>query len=148
MRTQRREPMGAYNFVVSIDNTNIGFSKISSFEVNYESEVLMEGGVNNKVLSLYSPAKNEGVVVMERGAISSANKKDLDLLKSLRAEVRIPTVTVGVMDAAGKLAKFYVLRGLKVKKWRLGEMDAARSEVLIESLELAYEEFEEAELPG
>lgn len=147
MRTARREPIGAYNFVVMIDKSKIGFSKISSFEVGYESEVLVEGGVNGKVQSLYSPQKNEGTVVMERGAISAANKNDMDLLQKLRAEVKIPNASIGVMDTAGKLVKFYALRNLKVKKWKLSDLDASQSSFLIESFEFAYEEIEEVEIP-
>ena len=147
MRTARREPVGAYNFVVMIDNLKIGFTKISNFEVGYESEVLMEGGVNGKVFSLNSSVKREGTVVMERGVFSGSDESELDLLKALRAEVRFPTASIGVMNQTGNLVKFYALRGLKVKKWRLSEFNAKRSGMLIETLELAYEEIEEVPVP-
>lgn len=144
----RRMPVMSQNFFVMFGPFKIGFTKVSSFDVSYECEVLAEGGVNNKVRTLRAPQKNEKVIVMERGAVTARDTMDYLLLEVLKTDLRFPVVFIGVNDARGRMKKFYTIFNAKVKKWSLSDLVADTAGILIETLEFAYEYIEEIPVPS
>ena len=138
----RPEPIAGYKFQVFIQNTRMGFSKITNFETFIETEGIVEGGVNSHVHSLLKPVSTEKTLVFERGVgdrglatgwladLSPGNHFPFDIL-----------IIVG--DRSGEMSAIYMVHGATVKRWQMGDLNAMDSNVLIESFEIVYEELSE-----
>jgi phage tail-like protein len=122
----------------------IGFAKVSRIDVSYATETVAEGGVNDRVVSLRAPQKEERMISMERGVITRNKAVEFDLLEVFKTDTRFPQVFICVNDAHGDMRKMYSLHNCVVKRWSLGDLDASNANVLIETLEFAYEYIEEA----
>jgi phage tail-like protein len=144
MATQRNNPYGAFNFLVSLgdgDEASViaGFSDVSGIgtEINY-SEYRNGNDVVNTVRKLANTFKQEDVA-LKRGLIGSA-----DLFKWVK-DVREGadgrrSVTITVLDEARKPVASFKLTNAQPKKW-VGPTLAAKGggEVAMEELHLAHE---------
>lgn len=136
------EPIPGYKFQVYINAARMGFSKVTNIEESIETEALQEGGVNDRVYSLRTPVRSERTLVFERGL---GGRGLLSSLPSLRFVVgqRIATdIIIVVGDRNGAIAAIYQVHGAVIKKCVLGDLDAMRSDIVIERFELTYETME------
>lgn len=133
--TKKAQLTKGYNFLVFVEDTKIAFSKISSIERSVEFESFTEGGMNGRVYSLSKPFTQEKTMVFERGVLLKEDAK-----KSFAAGQRIKKeVAIYIVNEQNKNQKAYFLSGCVVKKSTIGEFDASRSDVMIEKLEIVYE---------
>jgi phage tail-like protein len=139
----RNQMVMTSNFFVMFGSVKLGFARVSRIDVAYESETVAEGGVNNKVTSLRAPQREERMISMERGSITSKESNEFNLFEVFKTDTRFPVVFVGVNGIDGKMQKMYALHNCVLKRWSLGDLDAGSSNVLIESLDFAYETIEE-----
>lgn len=126
-----------YNFVVSIKNTEVRVSKISNIEGSVETETLQEGGLNHYVHVMVKPAQGMKKLVLERGFYASGDSADFEKLLGKRQSSNI---SILIYDRAHKeILHSYSVTGWTIVSWKLAELDAARSSVLLETAEIAYE---------
>ncbi|MCL2068825.1 MAG: phage tail protein [Oscillospiraceae bacterium] len=141
--------MPSHNFVVFIGVMPISFSKVSSVEINIESEGLMEGGENRYVRSLIKPVSSEKTMVLEKGIVGGGVAQSL-LMSAANLFLRVGSdfdyITIIVLDQLGLPKKMYLATGCILKKRRLSELNAMSGEVLVESMEFIYEDL--TEVPG
>lgn len=144
MATQRNNPYGAFNFLVSLgdgDEASViaGFSDVSGLgtEINY-SEYRNGNDPVNTVRKVPNTFKQEDVT-LKRGLMGST-----DLFKWIK-DVREGadgrrTVTITVLDEARKPVAAFRLANAQPKKW-VGPTLAAKGggEVAMEELHLAHE---------
>ena len=144
MATQRNNPYGAFNFLVSLgtgDEASViaGFSDVSGIgtEVNY-SEYRNGNDMVNTVRKIANTFKQEDVT-LKRGLIGST-----DLFQWIK-DVREGgdgrrTVTITVLDEARKPVAAFKLANAQPKKW-VGPTLAAKGggEVAMEELQLVHE---------
>lgn len=62
------EPLAAYRFHIRVGEHEFGFSRISGLQRASETFRYQEGGLNDRVHILPGPARNSGVLRLERGA--------------------------------------------------------------------------------
>ncbi len=138
----RAEPVPGYKFQVFINNIRMGFSRVTNLEESIETEPLQEGGVNDRTYSLRAPVTAERTLILERGV---ASRGLLMTALTLRFTVgqRLPMdVFILICDRNGVLNRMYQVHGATVKKCAVSDLDASRSEALIERFELSYETME------
>jgi phage tail-like protein len=141
----RKDPFLAFCFRVTIDNVvdaKVGFFKsVGGLEFETEVQEHREGGDNQSTRKLVSGTKWKNIV-LKRGFASN------ELIK-WREEWLTPTGpgadkrkggTIEQLAADGKtvVAAWTWTKGFPVK-WTMSEFDASKSEVSIETLEIAHE---------
>ncbi|WP_319549561.1 phage tail protein [Desulfogranum marinum] len=144
MATERINPYGAFNFLVSLGDgkeTEIigGFSDVSGLgkEVNY-SEYRNGNEVFNTVRKIANTYKVDDVT-LKRGLVGSTNLFEW-LTKVGNGEEDRRQVTITLLDEARQEVASWVLREAQPKKWT-GPTLAAKggSEVAMEELSLVHE---------
>lgn len=142
------EPVPVYKFQVFINNIRMGFSRVTNLEEAIETEPFQEGGVNDRAYSIRRPVTAERTLILERGV---ASRGAVTTLLSLRFTVgqRLPMdVFIVICDRNGVINRLYQVHGAVVKKCAVSELDASRSESLIERFELSYETMENCAISG
>lgn len=130
------EPLAAYQFHVRVGEQEFGFSRVSGLQRERETFQYQEGGLNDRVHLLPGPARNSGVLRLERGAYFG------EYFPFYLAGERLGwpvTVEVWTERPEPKPAKVYTLTGVVVKKWEVGDLDAMQNAILIDRFELGYE---------
>lgn len=150
----RKNPFGAFQFTVEIDNENIAYPFRSCSGLKSESAVveLEEGGFNTTTRKLIGRTKFPNLV-LKRG-FCSANS-ELYKLRERVLSTDLPTgndksntlgwVTpsrisgvVTQLGPSGSYAKWRFTKGW-VCKWEGPELDASKNEISIETIEIAHE---------
>lgn len=125
-----------YNFIVFLEALWMRCAKVSGVERSLDTTTVSEGGVNDRVYTLEAPAQTQKTLVLERGVCQSLNPAEF----ILRPGYRFTTdILVFVLDNQQIPHFFYTFSGCYVKKVSYGDLDASRSELLMERVELAYE---------
>ncbi len=139
----RKDPLPVFCFKVELSLAGGGggeafFKSVSGLK--YETEVVpvREGGANDTTFSLVGATKWSNIVLKQGFTGNSA------LLKWRQEWLngtmnRIKTGKIIQLDTALKeVAKWTFVRGWPAK-WELSELDASKSELSIETLEIAHE---------
>ena len=137
----RKDPLPAFCFKIRFDGINGGgeaFFKSAS-GLRYETEVIpvLEGGANDTTFQLPGTTKWSNLVLKQGFTNSSALIKwRTDWINGTRTRAN---GTITLLDTALQdKASWDFVRAWPVK-WELADLDASKSEVAIESLELAIE---------
>jgi len=144
MATQRNNPYGAFNFLVSLgdgDEASViaGFSDVSGIgtEINY-SEYRNGNDLVNTVRKIANTFKQEDVT-LKRGLIGSTDL--FTWLRSVRqGQIDPRPVTITLLDEARNPVAAFRLANAQPKKW-VGPTLAAKGggEVAMEELHIAHE---------
>lgn len=135
------DPLAAYNFHVTIQEKEFGFSKISGLQRTRENFIYQEGGLNDRVHVLPGPVKSCGTICLERGAYFGEYFPFYLTGERLGWPMRVELWSFSA-ESKYQLGKAYTLTGLVVKKWEAGELDALQNTLLIDRFELDYEYME------
>jgi phage tail-like protein len=133
----RRDPYGAYNFLVEIEGLIAGgFSELSGLEVTTEVDTVREGGVNDHVHKL-PRSSTQSDLVLKKG------QTDVDLLWKwhedvVAGKVRRKNGSIYLVDAQGALAMWWDFTQAFPVKWSGPALDAASGQVAFETLTLAH----------
>jgi phage tail-like protein len=145
---KRRDPLPAFCFLVDLkiggDAAEQAFFKSVS-GLSYEAEVVdvREGGVNDTSFKLVGPMKWKNLV-FKQGFVALQSQKASSLLswreKWMTGEEMVrSTGKITMLDTAlNEMATWTFFRGWPVK-WEIGELDAGKNELAIETLEIAHE---------
>lgn len=135
-----------FNFVVVLfpfgiipNPIDIRFSKVSGMNSSIETESLQEGGENLLVHTLPKHVKYENLK-LERGMVIGS-------LLNLEFDVAMTTlslapsnVMVTVLNNAYPISSWLFLKTYPVK-WQVSDLDANQNELMIDTMEFAYEKF-------
>ncbi|MBA3397541.1 MAG: phage tail protein [Deltaproteobacteria bacterium] len=139
----RKDPLPVFCFKVELSLAGGGggeafFKSVSGLK--YETEVVpvREGGANDTTFSLIGATKWSNIVLKQGFTGNSALLKWRE--EWLNGTMnRIKTGKIIQLDTALKeVAKWTFVRGWPAK-WELSELDASKSELSIETLEIAHE---------
>lgn len=138
----RQDPLPVFCFKVSFSAgiSGIGeafFKSVGGIKYEIETVPVKEGGVNTTTWQLLGSTKWSNIV-MRRGFTKDSKllawRKEWLVGKGVRA-----TGTIELLDTAlTKQASWTFFGGIPVK-WELSELDASKSEIAIETLEIAHE---------
>ena len=125
-----------YNFMVFLGPLKLSCAKVSGVESVTDTTTVSEGGVNDRVYTLEAPAKTEKKLILEKGICLNTNPADLFLMPGYRFTTDI---LVFVLDIEGAPQFIYTFSDCYVKKVSYGDLDASRSEIMMQRVEIAYE---------
>lgn len=141
--TQRKDPWLLFCFKVTLNNVP-GFDNATGFfrsagGLKSETEVIdyREGGVNHTTHKLLGATKWSNIV-LKRGfgdkALSSWRQQWLNPVGKTRVTGKIEQ-----LDTQGNVKATWTFTEAMPVKWEVSEYDASKSEVAIETLEIAHE---------
>lgn len=125
-----------YNFMVFLGPVWMRCARVSGIERVIDTTTVSEGGVNDRVYTLEAPATTERTLILERGVCESLNPAEIILMPGYRFTTDL---LVLVLDVEQVPHFIYSFSGCYVKKVSYGDLDASKSEILIERVEIAYE---------
>lgn len=124
-----------YNFYVELNGHGFSFSKASGLENSVQMEELREGGYNYYTHHMRSQASGQHVLTLEYG---STNLNFL--LDDIEPGRYFPDgIYLTILDQRSLVSsKIYLLDGCYLQKISYGEMDAERSAIVINRMEIVY----------
>lgn len=123
----------------------ISFQEVSGLEVSIETEEVRCGGDNSTVYHLPKKTKYSDLV-LKRAVISKDDsfykwcKKNLNVA-SLSFDIELKSLFVNLCDNEGNAVKTWMVAGAYPFKWSLGNLDAMKNEIAIETISLKYQYF-------
>lgn len=129
-------PLPGYRFIVYLNETVLGFQKVTGMGREIETEVYHEGGLNTMPHVFPKACGGEQVLRMEKGAYGGVGHPFCMVGERLEG-----SLSLMVVDHLGTPLKSYLFTGLLVKKWEIGELSAEQSGLLIDRFEVCYEDF-------
>ena len=140
MADLRNDPLPVFSFWVDLGMGGQAFFKSVS-GLRYETEVVpvLAGGVNTTTFNLVGATKWP-TIVFKQGFTNSSQLIQFrqDWLSGAN-RTRIPTGTISLLDTAlQEQAVWTFTRGWPTK-WDISEFDASKSELAIETLEIAHD---------
>ena len=148
MEEVRRQNVN-FHFEVSFNGLGTGhvdgkFQSVSGLDIQFDTETIKEGG-ENRYEHVIPVRRKVSDLVLKRG-VMSANDNSLltNWLKNAYENNRVRPVNLDVIllnEDHKPLFKWVVIHAWP-KSWKMGELNAEKGEVLVETLELAYNRFE------
>ncbi|MBK8565153.1 MAG: phage tail protein [Saprospiraceae bacterium] len=123
---------------------DIGFQSVSGLDVSLDVEALKEGGENRFEHSL--PVRRKyAKLTLKRGLLkpgqSGLTDWCLDAFNKMKV-VPLNLISVELLNEQHDVLMKWDVAHVWPTSWKVGELNAERSEVLIETLELTYNRFE------
>lgn len=136
----RKDPLPVFCFHVSIEGMGdpAFFKSVSGLKYELETVQVREGGQNATTFQLFNGTKWSNVT-LKQGFTKDSKLLDwrdewLDPLQANRHDV-----TITLLDTALEKQKSWTLVRAFPIKWEITEFDASKSELAIETIELAHE---------
>ena len=139
---QRKDPLPVFCFKVEIAGIEGAsfFKSVSGLKYELETIPVREGGNNSTTYNLIGGAKWSNIILKTGFTAASATNGLLNWRKSWldRGGLR-KGGTITLLDTALKPGQSWQwVRGIPVK-WEISEFDASKSELAIETIEIAHE---------
>lgn len=130
-------PPSSFNFRIEfkgLDDPNMAdtqFQSISGLEAIIERNPVSQGdNIGTSTLILRRAAKNLQASALNRWLFSHFNKN--------KKVVELPEATIELLDETNSPYMKWTIKSILPKSWKLSELNAEKSEVLIETIELSY----------
>lgn len=142
--THQYPPVG-FHFKVEFDISGIGdsdffFRDVSGLSMELEEETLNEGGENR--FSHKFPVRGRFPdLVLKRGLLIDSTLRTWCEEAIYNLSIEPATIWVTVLNDQHEPLQVYTFVNAWPKKWNVSDLNAESSELLIESLELAYQYF-------
>jgi phage tail-like protein len=119
---------------------DVKFQSVSGLDGNIDTETIREGGENHFEHVIPSRRKY-GPLILKRGLLKPTDSGLTTWLQKAfddgKYEV-IRTVQINLLDENHQPLMYWVINNVWPRSWKLGELNAERGEVLLETLELNY----------
>jgi phage tail-like protein len=122
------------------DTPDIRFQSVSGLDATIETETIKEGG-ENRFEHVLPVRRKYGPLVLKRGLLKPSQSKVTEWLKKAFDDELVEpweTVTINLLDEEHKVLISWTVDNVWPRSWKIGELDAMRGEILIETLELNY----------
>lgn len=139
---KRNDPLPVFCFLVKIDaiRHELFFKSVSGLKVEIETIPVREGGQNATTFQMVGATKWSNIVLKRGFTKDSGSKGLLNWCNTWIGQAGSRSSgTITLLNTALKPeAEWTFYRGIPVK-WDVGEFDASKSELAIETLEIAHE---------
>jgi len=137
-------PVG-FHFRVEFDlpgagDADIRFREVSGLSMELEEETYNEGGENRFVHRFPVRARSQDLV-LKRGLLTSSTVRAWCEAAIQELDIQPVTVWVNLLNDAHEPLQTYTLVNAWPKKWSITDFNAESGEIVVESLELAYQYF-------
>jgi phage tail-like protein len=149
-------PPGAFYFRVAVLGTgaessasgpDASFQEVSGMQATLEVETVNEGGENRFALNLPRYTKYSNLV-LKRGMVARGSALGEWVVRTLGSGLALPIesrdVQVSLLDEKGITAVSWTFKSAYPVRWEASPLRSMESEILIETLELAYNYFDRA----
>lgn len=129
--TMRKLPSSAFD---------IRFQSVAGLDSTLDTETVKEGG-ENRFEHVIPVRRKYGPLILKRGLLSPTESKLTEWLKNaLDNEYVEPvdTMNIFLLNEESQILMGWVANNVWPRSWKVGELNAERGEVLIETLELNY----------
>lgn len=135
---ERVDPYATFNFVVEIDNLEVGgFSEVSGLQVEIQTHDYREGGVNDFVHKLPGPAHYPSNLVLKRGLIDAQTlwqwQRDV-----IQGRIERKNGAIVLLDNQREERWRWNFVNAYPVKWTGPTLNASGNNVAIETLELTH----------
>lgn len=139
-------PPPGFHFRVEFDlpdagDDDIRFREVSGLSMELEEETLNEGGENRFVQKFPVRARYPDLV-MKRGLLTDSAVRTWCEAAIRDLDIEPTTVWVTVLNENHEPLQTYTFVNAWPKKWSVSDLNAESSDIIVESLELAYQYFE------
>lgn len=122
------------------DGVDVRFQSVTGLDSTLETDTIKEGG-ENRFEHVIPVRRKYGPLNLKRGLLKPGDSKLTDWLKeSFDGEnvKPIATVTITLLGEDHQALMHWTVNNVWPRSWKLGELNAERGEILIETLELNY----------
>ena len=145
---QQYYPPSSFYFKVLFDNfgedqLNIDFQSVSGLDAQFETETFKEGGENR--FEHVMPVRTKfSDLILKRGIVrpESSQVTDWCISALINYQIEPKNLEVYLLNDKGNPMMYWKIIHAWPKNWKIGEMNAEKSEVFIETLELNYNRYE------
>ncbi len=125
-------------------DVDYAFQEVSGLTVEMPYEEIKENGENRFKYKVPTETKYNNLV-LKRGIVKSDSKvvqwcKDT-ILNDLSAKIETKNITVLLVDTNGKPKMSWLFSNAWPVKWNCSDLESTKGEILIESIEFAYNSF-------
>ena len=147
-KSTQKYPVGGFLFKVQVKGfqSETSFKEVSGITVEREVEIIEEGGNNDFAYRLPKGPTKYSNLILKRGLMSTTSPLAtwcFEMLQStLATKIEAKTIHVELQDTydGSKVMKWSFMRAWPIK-WEVSGFDAQKSEIVIESIEFAYNYF-------
>lgn len=136
--------MVTFHDLPNAKSEDVCFQSVTGLDVELSSEAWAEGGENRFTHELPGRTKFSSSLTLKRGLIKPKESGITDWCLEAFVDLKIAPLSMVSVELLGEdhnvLVKWDV-EHVWPKSWKLGELNAERSEVLIETLDLNYNRF-------
>ena len=144
-------PAVGFHFLVTFEDLptkatsqDVRFQSVAGLDVQLDTETWKEGGENHFTHELPGRSKFSSSLTLKRGLLRPKQSGITDWCLEAFVDQKITPlklVTVALLDEEHNVLVKWDVQHVWPKSWKIGELNAERSEVLIETLELNYNRF-------
>ncbi len=140
-------PTVGFHFQVKfngLSEKDIGFQSVSGLDVQIESKEVKEGGEGRFVHKVPEKSKFSSTATLKRALVGPKDSALTDWCMDAFLHLKfkpLSVVNIELLDEEHNKLVTWNLHHVWPKSWKVAELNAERSEVLIETLELHYNRF-------
>lgn len=123
-----------------LDGIDVRFQSVTGLDATLDTETIKEGG-ENRFEHVIPVRRKYGPLTLKRGLLKPKDSKITDWLKqTFDGELVKPiaTVNISLLAEDHQPLMHWTINNVWPRSWKIGELNAERGEVLIETLELNY----------
>lgn len=128
-------------FVTDKENIDVRFQSVSGLDATLDTETIKEGG-ENRFEHVIPVRRKYGPLVLKRGLLTPSQSAMLTKwLKDAFDHEQVNPIQllqVSLLNEDHQTLMLWKLSNVWPRSWKIGELNAERGEVLIETLELNY----------
>lgn len=122
------------------DGIDVRFQSVTGLDASLETETIKEGG-ENRFEHVIPVRRKYGPLTLKRGLLKPGDSKLTDWLKRAFDDeqvVPLSIVNITLLDEDHLALMHWTINNVWPRSWKVGELNAERGEVLIETLELNF----------
>lgn len=136
--------MVTFHKLPNAKSEDVRFQSVTGLDVQFDTESWKEGGENRFTHELPARSKYSSSLTLKRGLIAPKKSGVTDWCIEAFTNLKImplSLLSVELLDENQNILVQWDLHHVWPKSWKIAELNAERSEVLIETLELNYNRF-------
>jgi phage tail-like protein len=119
---------------------DLRFQSVSGLDSTLDTESIREGGVNGYE-HVVPVRRKYGPLILKRGILKPSDSKVTKWLKKAFNQESVepyPSIDIILLDEEHNPLMKWTISNVWPRSWKVGELDAMKGEILLETLELNY----------
>jgi phage tail-like protein len=149
MAVDQRNPESFYqtvNFLFQVEfqlgseSFDLRFQSVTGLDSTLDTETIKEGG-ENRFEHVVPVRRKYGPLILKRGLLTPSESKLTKWLKEAFDDEKvrvIQSLNISLLNEEHEVLMIWKVNNVWPRSWKIGELNAERGEVLIETLELNY----------